>query len=330
MPPVVEPEAEPVGYSNGLGASYYRGMNLGGAPLVERVEKTVNFNVGSGQVVSEAGREGWSASYDGFIEAPITGQVRIWTASDDGVRLSVDGKKVIDNWTNHGLTWNSALVDVVRGQKLPLKLEYFQNKGGAALQLHWEWNGKRALVPTEYLWHTDVSPSPVVPASPTVPVPVPVPTPEPTPAPTQPATTPGLAASYYKGVNLEGSPLLERVEETVNFRVSDGQVVPEAGKALWSASYDGFIEAPITGQIKVWTYSDDGVRLSVDGKKVIDNWTNHGGTWNSALVDVVRGQKLPLKLEYFQNKGGAALQLHWEWDIQNRVVIPSQNFSHSE
>ena len=324
--PPTKPEADPVGLSNGLAASYYKGTNLAGAAVLQRIEQTVNFNAANGQVVPEAGRELWSASYDGFLEAPITGQIKLWTASDDGVRLFIDGRKVIDNWTDHGVTWDGATLNVVRGQKLPIKLEFFQNGGGAALQLHWEWNGKRALVPAEYLWHTDIPAPPVVPTAPPVPVPTPIPTPA--PAPTLPATSNGLVASYYKGMNLEGAALLQRVEQTVNFNVGNGvAVVPEAGANSWSASYNGFLEAPITGQIKLWTASDDGVRLFIDGRKVIDNWTNHGVTWDGATLNVVRGQKLPIKLEFFQNGGGAALQLHWEWNGK-RVLVPAEYLSH--
>ena len=329
LPPVVEPETEPVGYSNGLSASYYRGMNLEGAALTKRIEKTVNFNVGNKVVVvPEAGAELWSANYQGFIEAPITGQIKLWTASDDGVRLFIDGQKLIDNWTVHGVTWNSTTLDVVRGQKLPIKLQYFQNKGGAALQLHWEWNGKRALVPTEYLWHTDTPAPPVVPAVPAVPAVLPTPLPTPAPTPTLPATSPGLSASYYRGMNLEGAPVAQRIEATIN--LGRGTAPKEAGNEKWSTSYEGFIEAPITGQIKLSTLSDDGVRLFIDGQKLIDNWTVHGVTWNRATLDVVRGQKLPIKLQYFQLNGNCALQLHWEWDIQNRVIIPNQSLSHIE
>ena len=316
--PPVDPKTDPVEYGNGLAASYYKGMKLEGAAQLQRVEETVNFNASNGQFVFGSGYEQWSARYEGFIEAPITGKIKIWTRSDDGVRLFIGDDKAIDNWTNHAPAWNSTMIDVVRGQKLPIKLEYFQGAGGATLQLHWEWNGKRALVPAEYLWHSEVSPPPVAPT------PLPIPTPPLLPA------TPGLAASYYRGTKLDGTALLQRVEETLNFAATDGLIVPEIGKSNWSARYEGFIEAPITGKIKIWTRSDDGVRLFIGDDKAIDNWTNHAPAWNSTMIDVVRGQKLPIKLEYFQGGGGATLQLHWEWDIQNRVIIPAESLSHRE
>ena len=355
LPPVVEPEAEPSGLASGLNSSYYKGMNLEGVAVAGRVEPDVNLSRGSAP--KEAGNEKWSASYQGFIEAPITGQIKLSTLSDDGVRLFINDEKLIDNWTIHGVTWNSVTLNVTRGQKLPIKLQYFQLNGNLSLQLHWEWSGKRALVPTEYLWHTDTATLPSVPAVPIIPAvpaplptptptsaplptptptPAPLPTPTPTPLPTPtsaptpifPATSLGLSATYYKGMNLEGVAVAGRVEPDVN--LSRGSAPKEAGNEKWSASYQGFIEAPITGQIKLSTLSDDGVRLFINDEKLIDNWTVHGVTWNSATINVTRGQKLPIKLQYFQLNGNSVLQLHWQWDIQNRVMIPNQNLSHSQ
>ncbi len=55
--------------------------------------------------------------------------------------------------------------------------------------------------------------------------------------------------------------------------------------------------------------SDDGVRLTVGGERVIDNWTLHGPTENSAEVTLEVGRAIPLKLEYFQLDGFAVLSL---------------------
>ena len=49
--------------------------------------------------------------------APVTGTYTFTTASDDGVRLYVNGQLLIDNWTDHGVVQNSgtaSLADAVR------------------------------------------------------------------------------------------------------------------------------------------------------------------------------------------------------------------------
>ena len=54
--------------------------------------------------------------------------------------------------------------------------------------------------------------------------------------------------------------------------------------------------------------SDDGVRLWIDGAVVLQNWTWHGPTSDSADIDIGPGEH-ELTLEYFQVDGGNALAL---------------------
>ena len=46
-------------------------------------------------------RDMWSVDIQGYIYIPSDGTYSFRTASDDGVRLKVDDKIVINNWTNH-------------------------------------------------------------------------------------------------------------------------------------------------------------------------------------------------------------------------------------
>ena len=149
----MEPNPEPTGLSSGLVSSYYGNTGLKGEALLTRIEGPIQFKAGDGMVVEAAGTQKWSARYEGLIEAPLTGKLTLGTYSDDGVRIWVDGKLVVDDWKTHPRRWNSFEIDAVRGTRLPIRIEYLQNRGSALLELHWEWNDQRALVPAEYLWH---------------------------------------------------------------------------------------------------------------------------------------------------------------------------------
>lgn len=63
---------------------------------------------------------------------PESGKYRVSVLSDDGVRLSIDGKVVIDNWTWHAPTRDEATIELARG-KHDVLLEYFQIDGAWAL-----------------------------------------------------------------------------------------------------------------------------------------------------------------------------------------------------
>ena len=57
--------------------------------------------------------------------------------------------------------------------------------------------------------------------------------------------------------------------------------------------------------------SDDGVRLWVDGgAPLIDNWTDHAPTTNTATRSMTAGDH-DVKVEYYENRGGALVQVSW-------------------
>lgn len=62
-----------------------------------------------------------------------------------------------------------------------------------------------------------------------------------------------------------------------------------------------------TGNWVFKTISDDGVRVYFDGKRIIDNWTWHGPTEDSADVDVGEGEH-DIRIEYFEIDGHAQLE----------------------
>ncbi len=62
------------------------------------------------------------------------------------------------------------------------------------------------------------------------------------------------------------------------------------------------------GKWRVWTMSDDGVRVFVDGKEVIRNWTWHGPTLDEAYLNLEAGEH-PIRIEHFEIDGYAQLRL---------------------
>src|SRR2546427_7341105 len=82
---------------------------------------------------------------------------------------------------------------------------------------------------------------------------------------------PGLNAEYFSNVNLSGSPVLKRVDTSVDFEwnnVSPGPGVP-AGN--YSVRWSGELVAPVDGDYRLGASTDGGYRLYLDGKKIIDD-----------------------------------------------------------
>lgn len=87
----------------------------------------------------------------------------------------------------------------------------------------------------------------------------------------------------------------------------------------FQAPYD-----PGAGQLYTfYTRSDDGVRLWVDGQLIIDSWNNQSPTTHSGSIMLTTNKPVDFILEYFENSGGALLQLSYSSLSQPTTVIPA-------
>jgi hypothetical protein len=104
---------------------------------------------GSVRVLAEAGRAyaiylrrlssggPFSARWTGQLVAPVTGEYALHTSSNDGVRLKLDDRVLIEDWTDHGEKEDTAKVRLEAGRAYRLTLEYFYNGGQGAMKLAW-------------------------------------------------------------------------------------------------------------------------------------------------------------------------------------------------
>ena len=72
-----------------------------------------------------------------------------------------------------------------------------------------------------------------------------------------------------------------------------------------------------------YTLSDDGVRLWVNNQLIIDNWTDHPPTENAGIIALEAGQLYDIKMDMYENGGGAVAQLSWSSPSVAREIIPS-------
>lgn len=122
---------------SGLHAEYFSNQDLTGAPTVTRTDKTVDLNWGGVNPVPGLPIQHFSARWAGEMVAPETGDYEIGVRGDDGFRLYVNGKKVIDDWSVHPPKSQAYSLSLKAGQVVPIKLEFFQAKGGAEVHLLW-------------------------------------------------------------------------------------------------------------------------------------------------------------------------------------------------
>jgi hypothetical protein len=143
----------------------------------------------------------------------------------------------------------------------------------------------------------------------------------------QPAAgRPGLAATFYDTDTLTG-PATSLTVDNVNFNWGTGSPLPAIAPDTFSARFDGFLQAPASGDYTITTRADDGVRLWIDNQLLINDWTRHPATDRSATFHFEAGKKYSVRLEYFEAYGGASLQLSWSSATMARQVIPASAFS---
>ena len=132
----------------------------------------------------------------------------------------------------------------------------------------------------------------------------------------------GLTAEYF-GDKAMTKLLMTRTDPTINLNLSATQA-PAAGLPTtgYAIRWTGQVQATQTAAYTFSTMSDDGVRLTVNGQRLVDNWTIHAPTENSGAIYLVAGQRYTLQMDYFQGGGGAAAQLRWSGPATPKQVIP--------
>lgn len=135
------------------------------------------------------------------------------------------------------------------------------------------------------------------------------------------AAVDGLAAEYFGNSTLTGTPV-RRTDPAIDFLWRGAAPVTGIGADNFSVRWTGTITPAYTERYTLRTLSDDGIRVWVDSKLVIDNWTPHAETSNSGTIELTAGTAHTLRVEYFERWGQATLQLFWSSARQAEQVVP--------
>ena len=135
----------------------------------------------------------------------------------------------------------------------------------------------------------------------------------------------GLLGRYYFGVGF-GSLAFERPDRNVEFEwtgTSPDPVRLPVGNAF-SVQWHGGLVPLYTETYTIYTASDDGVRVWIDGKMVIDDWSIHSIAEDAVIMPLEAGRVYDLRVEYFEKNGrsGETIKLYWQSPHQPREFVP--------
>lgn len=114
--------------------------------LMIRCDKKIDFNWGNGSFIPGYIDDDFNVKWTGKISLQA-GTYTFIARADDGIRVTLDGKLIIDQWHDQAVKEFRATRTVSAGDHT-IKVEYYENKGGAIAQFRWEKvNAKTLNVP---------------------------------------------------------------------------------------------------------------------------------------------------------------------------------------
>ena len=127
-----------VGPGGGLKAEYFNNQDLSGAPVMTRTDPQIDFNWGGGTTPgtnspdAKVNVDSFSARWTGELTVDLTDTYVFAITADNGFRLWLDGRPIIDYWENGTAnTRQSGPIPLTAGQTYSLRMDYYEGTGTA-------------------------------------------------------------------------------------------------------------------------------------------------------------------------------------------------------
>ncbi|GAB4035560.1 PA14 domain-containing protein [Spirosoma jeollabukense] len=142
----------------------------------------------------------------------------------------------------------------------------------------------------------------------------------------------GLTAEYFNGPNFEHK-ILTRIDPQVDFDWNWQYPAPGVQREYFSVRWSGKLYAPISGTYRFKATVDDGVRVWVGNKLVINEWRKQDDSQFVGEITLKAHQYYTLRIEYYNDWKGSVISVFWEPPQRSRglslastgtQVIPAQ------
>lgn len=310
----------PAGVASGITGNYFNNRTLTSPSTASRSDAPIDFTWGSAAPgPSGINADNFSVRWSGYLRVTQSGAYRFQTVSDDGVRLYINGTAIIDRWNDHSSTTDTTGdINLVAGQTYAIVLEFYENAGDAIVQLQWRLPGASSYVaipggPTPTLGAGLYECMPV--AKPPI-------------SSCATGLSAGITGNYFNNQTLTSPVVATRLDGPINFDWGTGAPGPSGVNSNnFSVRWSGYVRVNQAGIHRFQTNSDDGVRLTVNGDLLIDQWNDHSVTTHtSAAVNLEANKYYPITLEFYENGGYAVAQLLWQTPSSSSyVAIPIGN-----
>ena len=287
-------KAKPVAsVGNGLKYAYYEG-DWNTLPDFSKLTPKKTGQV-SNFTLSPKQQTGYYAfKFDGFIDIKSSGTYTFYTNSDDGSKLYIDGKQIVNNDGRHGPEEKSGKVSLSAG-KHSIRVTYFDKWGNNdVLKTFYKGpNISKMRIPDNVLFLS-----------------------------TEGGSSSGneLSYAYYEG-NWSKLPNFGNLSPKKTGSVDNFTLSPRSKDDYYAFKFEGSISISTSGTYTFYTSSDDGSQLYIDGKLVVNNDGLHSARERSGQQYLSAGNH-SIKVTFFEKTGGALLNVSYKGPNISKKRIP--------
>lgn len=131
---------------------------------------------------------------------------------------------------------------------------------------------------------------------------------------------------------------INRVDTTINFNWVRNSPDPRIRVDHFTGEWTGYIEPQFSEEYTFTAKADDGVRVWIDNKLIINQWNKQDQTvdgfvqgaqtsaTHKSSLKLKKGVKYPIKVEYFEDVQNASISVSWSSKSQSESVIPASAF----
>lgn len=121
----------------------------------------------------------------------------------------------------------------------------------------------------------------------------------------------GLEASYFNNVKWEGIPVLQRIDDNINFSWQNDPISKDLDDNF-SVLWKGFLVPKTSGSYELAILSKRGMSLKIEGQDINNGkGSAHHPKYATHILNLEAGKKYEIEVKYFSDETNALAQMLW-------------------
>lgn len=129
----------------------------------------------------------------------------------------------------------------------------------------------------------------------------------------------GLNASYYSNTTFEGDPLIQKIDDQINF-VWEHQPLSKELMNNYSVRWEGFLQPTSNGIYDIGVLSKKGMKVILNGTEISNGkGSAHHEKYASKKIELKANQSYPITAEFYNDTTDATAHLLWNNTSENKI-----------